>query len=199
MITNYDVNTNVLVLLLLTRETLPSNMVVNCTISLTMKSLYRLLNTKKHNYIPYIVHLYKIMLKNCPSKTHESPSKQNIVTVRKIHMVNKFTVSRVKALQVKKENDKILLIAIGNVLKNKYIHIVNNIACVFHVSIIMQIFSLYIIIDKQKDVSHDVIMVKCYKFCYYLYIHVHRGIFLLTILPNFHNYAYYYKLQANIR
>jgi hypothetical protein len=52
---------------------------------------------KKHNYIPYIVHLYKIMLKNCPSKTHESPSKQNIVTVRKIHMVNKFTVSRVKA------------------------------------------------------------------------------------------------------
>jgi hypothetical protein len=37
-----------------------------------------------------------VMLKNCPSKTHESPSKQNIVTVRKIHMVNKFTVSRVK-------------------------------------------------------------------------------------------------------
>jgi hypothetical protein len=47
------------------------------------------------------------MLKNCPSKTHESPSKQNIVTVRKIHMVNKFTVSRVKAVQVNKENDKI--------------------------------------------------------------------------------------------
>jgi hypothetical protein len=63
------------------------------------------------------------MLKNCPSKTHESFSKQNIVTVRKIHMVNKFTVSRVKALQVKKENDKILLIAIGNVLKNEYIHL----------------------------------------------------------------------------
>ena len=36
------------------------------------------------------------MLKKCPSKTRESPSKQNIVTVRKIHMVNKFTVSRVK-------------------------------------------------------------------------------------------------------
>ena len=136
---------------------------------------------KKHNYIPYIVHLYKIMLKNCPSKTHESFSKQNIVTVSKIHMVNKFTVSRVKAVQVKKKNDKILLIAIGNVLKNKYIHIVNNIACVFHVSIIMQIFSLYIIIDKQKDVSHDVIMVKCYKFCYYLYIHVQRHIVIANI------------------
>jgi hypothetical protein len=100
---------------------------------------------------------------------------------------------------VNKENDKILLIAIGNVLKNKYIHIVNDIVCVFQMSIIMQILSLYIITDKQKDVSHDVIMVKCYKFCYYLYIHVHRGIFLLSILPNFHYYAYYYKLQANIR
>jgi hypothetical protein len=154
---------------------------------------------KKHNYIPCIVHLYKIMLKNCPSKTHESPSKQNIVTVRKIHMVNKFTVSRVKAVQVNTENDKILLIAIGNVLKNKYIHIVNNIVCVFQMRIIMQILSMYVITDKQKDVSHDVIMVKCYKFCYYLYIHVHRGIFLLPILPNFHYYAYYYKLQANIR
>ena len=139
------------------------------------------------------------MLKNCPSKTHESPSKQNIVTVRKIHMVNKFTVSRVKAVQVNKENDKILLIAIGNVLKNKYIHIVNNIVCVFQMSIIMQILSMYVITDKQKDVSHDVIMVKCYKFCYYLYIHVHRGIFLLPILPSFHYYAYYYKLQANVR
>jgi hypothetical protein len=32
-----------------------------------------------------------------------------------------------------------------------------------------------------------------------IYIHVHRGIFLLPILPNFHYYAYYYKLQANIR
>jgi hypothetical protein len=110
------------------------------------------------------------MLKNCPSKTHESPSKQNIVTVRKIHMINKFTVSRVKAVQVNKENDKILLIAIGNVLKNKYIHIVNNIVCVFQMSIIMQILSLYVITDKQKDVSHDVIIVKCYKFCYYLCI-----------------------------
>jgi hypothetical protein len=55
--------------------------------------------------------------------------------VNKIHMVNKFTVSRVKAVQVNKENDKILLIAIGNVLKNKYIHIVNNIVCVFQMSI----------------------------------------------------------------
>jgi hypothetical protein len=86
-----------------------------------------------------------------------------------------------------------------NVLKNKYIHIVNNIVCVFQMSIIMQILSMYVTTDKQKDVSHDVIMVKCYKFCYYLYIHVHRGIFLLPILPNFHYYAYYYKLQANIR
>ena len=72
-----------------------------------------------------------------------------------------------------KENHKILLIAIGNVLKNKYIHIVNNIVCVFQMSIIMQILSMYVITDKQKDVSHDVIMVKCYQFCYYLYIHVH--------------------------
>jgi hypothetical protein len=65
-----------------------------------------------------------------------------------------------KAVQVNKENDKILLIAIGNVLKNRYIHIVNNIVCVFQMSIIMQILSLYIITDKQKDVSHDVIMEK---------------------------------------
>jgi hypothetical protein len=100
---------------------------------------------------------------------------------------------------VNKENDKILLIAIGNVLKNKYIHIVNNIVCVFQMSIIMEILSMYVITDKQKDVSHDVIMVKCYQFCYYLHIHVHRGILLLPILPNFHHYAYHYKLQANIR
>ena len=150
MIANYDVNTNVLVLL--TRETLPLNTLVNCRISLTIKSLYRLLNTKKHNYIPCIVYLYKIMLKKCPSKTRESPSKQNIVTVRNIHMVNKFTVSRLKAVQVNKENDKILLIAIGNVLKNKYIHIVNNIVCVFQMSIIMQILSLYVITDKQRHI-----------------------------------------------
>jgi hypothetical protein len=92
------------------------------------------------------------MLKKCPSKTRESPSKQNIVTVRNIHMVNKFTVSRLKAVQVNKENDKILLIAIGNVLKNKYIHIVNNIVCVFQMSIIMQILSLYVITDKQRHI-----------------------------------------------
>jgi hypothetical protein len=54
---------------------------------------------------------------------------------------NKFTVSRVKAVQGNKENEKIILIAIGNVLKNKYIHIVNNIVCVFQMSIIMQILS----------------------------------------------------------
>jgi hypothetical protein len=53
---------------------------------------------------------------------------------------------------------------------NEDIHIVNNIVCVFQMSIIMQILSMYVITDKQKDVSHDVIMVKCYKFCYYLYI-----------------------------
>jgi hypothetical protein len=69
----------------------------------------------------------------------ESPSKQNIVTVRKIHMVNKFTVSRVKAVQVNKENDKIILIAIGNVLKNKYIHIVNNIVCEKYASMNMNV------------------------------------------------------------
>ena len=83
--------------------------------------------------------------------------------------------------------------------EKKYIHIVNNIVCVFQMSIIMQILSMYVITDKQKDVSHDVIMVKCYKFCYYLYVHRARGILLLPILPNFHYYAYYYKLQANIR
>jgi hypothetical protein len=64
-------------------------------------------------------------------------------------MVNTFTVSRVKAVLVNKENDRIILIAIGNVLKNKYIYIANNIVCVFQMSIIMQIMSLYVITDKK--------------------------------------------------
>ena len=104
-----------------------------------------------------------------------------------------------KAVQVNKENHKILLIAIGNVLKNKYIHIVNNIVCVFQMSIIMEILSMYVITDKQKDVSHDV-MVKCYKFCYYLYIHVHRGIFIIDSLLVLHivMHAFYVLLYCNI-
>jgi beta-glucosidase/6-phospho-beta-glucosidase/beta-galactosidase len=52
------------------------------------------------------------------------------------------------------------------VLKNKYIHIVNNIVCVFQMSIIMEILSMYVITDKQKDVSHireeHLYTLKCY-------------------------------------